>query len=657
MRLVVSPHRLKRFLQLTLLSLIAALAPAAHAESAATRSNSSSFRLEREPVAGGAELITLFGRLRDPDSGVEGAEVPLLSVLRDTLGDDDSENDRLRYVWILTAARPTPVQRLASALSFICFRAGNQRHANRVPQPVLDLASPSKTVWPHLVANAVQASKLDPVGMMVRSSTRSYRANSLDYQKLQLYQALSSLDQVDAETPGYGLLSDSGIREVYSRLSLSDRTLGGLVRQQRLSRFYDKEMSRVEEMRGHNWELLRQRAESCGLYFDPLALPDGAPSQALLWIARGDLAQSRNRRFESQFLHIANPWNDERLLRWTGYTQFQYFDSEGRRVPAGTPGARAEEMIPLALYSLDYPKVPLLLADFRNSLQPKRRELVRRGATSLFAGILGISRFGNWPFFAAESAWTFVTKRHGAAVDRSARLRAYSETRQFLALDSRLDPKLKSELLRRLDHLALNPLENDFASEARMAEEQHASLLEYARSPGGLPTRLERDRRNELNSYTHGRASRILAGIGNALTRGPRIDPEHPDPELHAQLDSYRRLAGHTHFLEQVLASSPRPEVVWDANDIQHAVQILSSEENANPRTVQLIARVFSQTADYDTRLVCLRALQKLDADLARNELWRMSLDPNLEASWRALCLAYLNGNTDTGQLPAPAGQ
>ena len=59
---------------------------------------------------------------------------------------------------------------------------------------------------------------------------------------------------------------------------------------------------------------------------------------------------------------------------------------------------------------------------------------------------------------------TFVRGRHGAAVNRSARLQAYSEAREFLSVDSSLDPALKTELQRRLDHLALNPRENDVAA-------------------------------------------------------------------------------------------------------------------------------------------------------------------------------------------------
>ncbi len=163
--------------------------------------------------------------------------------------------------------------------------------------------------------------------------------------------------------------------------------------------------------------------------------------------------------------------------------QVRYFDSDNHPVPAGTPGARAEEMIPLALYNLDYPRVPLLLADFRDSLKPKRREMMDQGASSVVTGVLGLTRFGNPEFFAAEVAWTFVRGRHGSAVNRSARLEAYSEAREFLAMDSSLDPALKMELRRRLDHLALNPRDNDVSHEATLAREQYSALLRYAESP------------------------------------------------------------------------------------------------------------------------------------------------------------------------------
>src|SRR3712207_7382500 len=43
---------------------------------------------------------TVFGKLDGlKDEASQPGEVPLVSILRDTLGDADPENDRLRHVW------------------------------------------------------------------------------------------------------------------------------------------------------------------------------------------------------------------------------------------------------------------------------------------------------------------------------------------------------------------------------------------------------------------------------------------------------------------------------------------------------------------------------------------------------------------------------
>jgi len=602
--------------------------------------------LGRERVAGGAELITLFGRLQDPASGAERLDVPLLSVLRDTLGDSDPAGDRLRYVWILTSTRPTPLQRLASTLSFFRFRAGSKQHANQIPSPVMDLAAPGKEVWSNVLGAGLQSTQFDPLGMAVRASTRSYRGNSSDYRKLHLYQALDALALLDRRTDDSAFFADSDLRQVYSRLSLSDRTLGGLVRENKLSRFYDLETSRRVEAQAHNWELLRQRAESNGLFFEPLALPGGAPTEALLWVSRDDLKQRRNRHFERQFLNIANPWTDDRLMNWTGYSQL-------RAASTDAPEERQEEMIPLALYSLDHPRTPLLLADFRDKFKAKRSELVRHGTTTLLTSVFGITRFGNWPLFVADSTWTFVRGRHGAAVHRSARLRSYSEARAFIALDTSLDAKLKTALLRRLDQLALNPLENDISTEATVAKEQYAALLRYANSPAGLASKLEHDRYRELNAYKRSRSQRMLASIGRLFGGGSRTT----NPAMLADLAAYRRVAHHERFLEQLLASSPRPEVAWNATTIRESVDALANEPLAGPRAWRLIAQIFSRSGDSDLRHACLHSLQRLKVEEARNELWRLSQNPETGAEWRAICLLYFRGESMQGSGGEPANE
>lgn len=613
------------------------------------------FHLDREPLPNGAELVTLFGRLQDPASGGDTIDVPLLTLLRDTLGHPGTDDDRLRYVWILTSTRPTIVQRFASALSFVRFRTGSKPHANRVPSAVLDLAAPGKTVWTSLLGNSLQSTQLDPLGMTVRTASRSYRGNFSDYRKVQIFQALSAMEALERAGDDPGWMSESDMRRIYSRLSLANRTFGGLVRDEKLVRYYDKEATRLQQAHGHNWELLRQRAELAGLYFEPLALPDATPSEALLWVAREDLESRATQRFDRQFLNIANPWTDQRLRNWTGYTQVRFLDEENRIVAEDTPGARPVEMIPLALYSLDYPRVPLLLADFRDTFKPKRGELARHGASTVLTGVFGITRFGNWTFFAADTAWTFVRGRHGAAEDRSARLRAYSGARAFLALDTKLDPELKAEMLRRVDHLALNPLENGISTEATLAKEQYAALVQYGHSPH-FAVKLERDRRKELASYTQSRATRMLAAFGHLFAGGPHVDAEKPDSDFLAELAARRRLAYHQRFLQQLLASSPRPDVVGNASDILNSVEALAADPRGGLQASRLISEVFARSADSEVRYACLRALQRSNATEARQELWRLSQDPATGDGWRVICLLYFTGETPTPAAASPGG-
>lgn len=594
---------------------------------------SPSYRLERQPVADGAELITVFGRLQNRASGSQDLDVPLLSVLRDSLGDSDPANDRLRYVWILTSTRPTVWQRSTSALSFGYFRAGSRRDAKRVPTPTLDLASPLRSVYGNLFSDGLQALELDPLGAAIRSTTRTYRGNSSDYTKLEVFQALAALDGLARDPATVPVLPQSQFQEIYSRLSLSTRTFGGLVREQQLSKYYEKQASRLEETRGHNWDLLRQRAELNGLIFQPLALSSETPSEALLWISRGDLEHRAGHRFDGQFLGIGNPWTDDRLLHWTGYTETRYFDSDNRPLPAGTPGARADEMIPLALYSLDYPRVPFLLADFRNTLGPKRREMISNGATSMVTGVFGLTRFANPEFFAADAAWTFVRGRHGAAVNRNARLQAYSEAREFLAMDTTLDPALKLQLQRGLDHLALNPRENDVTHEARLAREQYAALLQYVNSPSG-EAKLERDRRKELDADTQSPGKRLVVSFARIFTRGPHVDPEQPDAVLHAELDEYRRSAYQIRLFDQILASGPKPDVVWDPGAIAQSVSAIGSDPKVSPKVQHLVTEVCERSTDGDLRLTCLHALQRWNAPAAIPvEADAATLEPHAKAS------------------------
>src|SRR5712691_2332260 len=412
-------------------------------EAGTTSATQSQFRVERLSLAGGAELLTIFGRadgLRA--NGRPAPEVPLISVVRDTLGDNDAENDRLRYVWMLTYTEPKLLKRIAAAVPFLYQHIGNQtRASNRPPAPLIDLANRDRQTWNNIFRLGLQDIVFDNLGIPLRASTRSYRRNSSDYHRAHVAQALSILSVYDRwrrrsrdegellasrQTPAgteslvkTNLVVDDRespllrapafttgeMLEIRARLILSGKTLGGLFG---LANFHDTVAMHSKDTidnSGHNWELLRQRAEAEGLYFEPLTMPDGQATHAILWIARSDLRPRPRRQFNDRFLNITDPWSDGRLRNWNGYSRVAYLDGHDRQVRADDPDARAVEMIPLALYGLDHPKIPALLIDFCHSLNPKRREISRRLLSDVAKNIFSISNFGNVPYFIGDRVY------------------------------------------------------------------------------------------------------------------------------------------------------------------------------------------------------------------------------------------------------------
>jgi hypothetical protein len=184
-------------------------------------------------------------------------------------------------------------------------------------------------------------------------------------------------------------------------------------------------------------------------------------------------------------LNIANPWDDQRLRNWNGYSRKFFFDQDNRPVSANNPDARSVEMIPLAIYGLDHPKIPALLIDFRSSLNPKKREMSRRFVDDLAKNILSLSSFGNLPYFAGRHVYDFVTGRRGVDLNQPTRLRSYSELKLLLSFNSSIDTELRTEIERRVQNVSLNPLNNDDEAEVALARQQYDALMNYARRPDG----------------------------------------------------------------------------------------------------------------------------------------------------------------------------
>lgn len=610
------------------------------------------FRLERTPVAGGAELLTVFGSL-DGLRHDKDTDVPLVSILRDTLGDAARENDRLRYVWMHTFTRPSVRQRAASAVPFLYSRVGNNKRESRdAPPHIIDLAGTEREVWHRVFWNALQTLVFNPYSLTVKATTHAYRRNADDYRKAHIIRALAVLTLYQSESGAGSIFAPHELKEIQARLMLSQKTFGGLIDDLYLGRVYEKQTSQWLDTRGHNWELLRQRTEAEGLYFEPLDLPDGNSTHALVWIARADLEAPRAQRFDKRFLNISNPFGDKRLLRWQGYTETRYFDAENRRVPSETPGARAVELIPLALYGLDHPKIPIMLVDFRDTLNPKTREMSQRVLQDVARTTVSLTHL-DLPYLLGRAVFDFVADRRGMDVNQPSRLRAYSQLKLLLALDASLDPSLRDELSHRLERVSLNPLENGLDAEARLARAQYAALLDYARRPEkGLAAKLERDRRAELTPLVHSRPGQILLRAANIASFGLYTHREAVAPEKQlATLDAARKLAYHRQFLREVARSSAAVEVQWNVADVRRSLAFINEHgERADGKTAEAVGRIFAHTKDEETQKLCLSSLYRINNETAKNTLVRIYRDEAADARWRALSAQYLRQATRESQ-------
>jgi len=603
-------------------------------------------RLERIEVPGGAELITVHARLTGIESTEKDNWIPLVSILRDTLGDNDAENNRLRYVWPLTYTRPTVKQRLAAAIPFFYARVGNKESLTKVPPAALDLAAPGNDVWDKIFWAALQNILLDTYGTPIKASTSSYRRNTSDYRRSHIIRALSVLALYQA-VKGESVFTRSEMSTIQARLLLSDKTFGGLVDDSHLENYYTRKTSQTRDERGHNWELLRQRAEAESLYFEPLEMPDGSATHALLWVAKRDLIKLQGSRYDKRFLNIASPWTDKRLLDWKGYVETRYFDSENHPVDRDSPGAEAVEMIPLGLYGLDNPKIPMLLVDFRDSYNPKKREMSRRVLNDVTRNLFSLSKFGNLPFFLGRTVYDFVTGRRGMDINQPSRLHTYSQLKLLLALNSSMEPELRNEVSGRLEKISLNPFENGLNAEAKIATEQYNALVAYARDPSteGLGAKLQRDRRAELTPLEHDGKARLAFSVLNVLSFGRYVHREELTDDMEDRLDIARRVQYHTNFLQQIAKSSAEIDVTWNLDDVRRSIRFIAEHgSEAGGNAAAATAKIFARTRDDETRRACLDSLSRIRSSKARNELLRISQNNEIDKALRDLASEYLRG-------------
>ncbi|MEJ7623969.1 MAG: hypothetical protein WKF34_08235 [Pyrinomonadaceae bacterium] len=587
----------------------------------ATKVDVPPFRIEKTLVSGGAEIVTIFARPAADKNLTNGPDddMPVISIMRDTLADDRPENDRLRYVWMLTHTRTSLAQKVSAMVPFLYTRTSNKGEVGTGPPPsILDIHSPNRVVWNKVFWILFKKLLLGEFAIPVRASTLQYRQNAADYRRTAVVGAMAMLSMYQ-EVEGEKLFTDSELKDMQARLSLTDKTFGWHMSSENLGRVYDRDLAKTRDFRGHNWELLRQYSEQQGLYFEPLPMPDGSVRHATVWTTAEDVAANRGKKFDGRFLNIKNPWTDKKLTDWKGYSEERWFDADDRRVDTDTPGATKRTMIPLALFGLDHPKIPVILVDFRDSGNAKKREISKRIFDDLTGGVLSVSKYGGIPFFLGRFIYDFITKRRGMDLNFESRLRSYAQLKLLLSLDASLDSGFRGLIAGRIESATVNPMQNDAEIEARLARTQYANLMRWARDPDGLPKKLENDRREEMTRISHNRAKRSLFGLASLVSFGLYKHRETGTPEMMAKMDIRRQLDFHERFLREVAYASAGPEVDTDTSKLKTSLAFVAENGSAaEEKTTRALAKIFTVTVSEELQTLCLAGLYRINNSAAK---------------------------------------
>lgn len=620
-------------------------------------------RADVKPVKDGAELITLFADI-PATAFSERRSVPVMIVLRDTLRDQDPENDLLRYLWVPSFTRPTVSQRTLAAIPFFYARVSSRTRVTDVPPPLLDLSRTRNTGIARISWWVVQRSLLDSISMPVMALSRTSTANYYSYKGSQLSSAVMILN-LYRQAAGASPFGGDGELSAIGGSLYGQNVKGAVLSSEQLEKQYEREFHRANTTVGINWDILRQRAEEEGLIFEPIPSLTGEPFHAVLWILKSELASKTRTEFNSRFLNIANPWTDVRLRSWKQYTKGVWVDSDRRLVAEETAGARKDELIPLALYALDFPKIPALLVDFRDTSNPKKREMSRLVLNDLARYAADISfSVTNPSYFVARRTYDYLTSKKGIDFNQQSREPAYARLKTVLMLDCLLDPKFKTLIAKDLEKLTTDPLQNDLGAEMKIAAAQYDWLIRDLESPESKTlSRLNRDRNHERRALAHGRASRFFFQFARLMSFGRYDHREKFSTELEHRYELARRMRYHERVLRLAAASTVDPEVDQDVEKLRRSVEFVvehgaTTKANVSPS----LEKIFSRSRNEEFRRQCLMGLSAIRDDRAKRALARIASNqrenPALREMSRNLLAAATRPAQETrGKGPAATTQ
>ena len=294
----------------------------------------SPLRVERLPLASGAKLITFFERLPE-EATIARPELPLIAILKDTLNDSDP---------VTTASGRSGSSLIRNRRSGRGWRAGFRFFIialGSTAVPETDLRAPVLDLAIHRVAcgrpglSGVQSEVLNPWAI-ARLTTHSFFGNYGEYRKTHIWEAADVLRRFAriSTSSTTGLTAEKSGRRGKTRTLRTIRSaawsaMNFLERDQRNN---GPSKPRPGAITGNCCASARKRPV-CIYSLLTAGLP---ASFAILWVAETDLENAAGRSFDRQFLNISNPFSDERLRHWEGYSEMWNLDRRAfwsRRIP------------------------------------------------------------------------------------------------------------------------------------------------------------------------------------------------------------------------------------------------------------------------------------------------------------------------------------
>lgn len=238
----------------------------------------------------------------------------------------------------------------------------------------------------------------------------------------------------------------------------------------------------------------------------------------------------------------------------------------------------------------------------------------QRFVSDLTVGVLGLSRFTNWYFFAGNAFYDFFTGRHGRAVNSVARQDSYSRFRLALATDHDLNEDFRDALDRQSRGLSLNPLESSLKQELALVRARYQNLLKYANDPDGLQAKLERDRRAEVAASGDAYPGQEHAKLKQVLTLGLRPKRAAAGYDYTARLARTRRIQYNLNLLGEALKGGGPPEVIRAPEQIEKSMQELAElaktteSDHLKKRCDSVLTAIGAQSQSLRVRDESLRA-------------------------------------------------